>query len=499
MDAGGINGELGPDPGFDPMTPSHPRRHPPLFVPRPIVEPEQFAALRPPSYAGPASNFLGGALGFQGSNIGINGAAGGGLNLGNYGGALGVGGAGGYGGQQYLGGASGFGGGAPVVPTNRYARPSMATLLQQQASLVQDEAPTIDPSLPAYEKYKRRLLDQRGKKETAESPLRVTSEVTEIPLGEPARYTLSQTLKIPRLKSALVPFVNETITAKPISVYSPDIHETRALQAYRIKNTTGKSWVAGPISVGRADGYAGDARLTDWPVDEERIVAFALDSGCECQRSMKDEPEETVGVKIDHGQLEVTQRMRAHTQYNFRHHGGPDRALWVEHQAEAHWKVVQPAKADERTKDRFRFKVELTAGKTSSLEVVLERKVPVRYEVSKADDATLKALAFLTVTPAAVKQAIGEVLAVRERLHQTGVRLAEARAALADAGEEQARVRTNLERVPNGSSNQKDLLEKLSRYETAIDAARQKIVAATNEEKAIKEELRAKTGGLTAS
>src|SRR5207245_298376 len=81
--------------------------YPPLYVPRPIVEPERFASLRPPMYNGALTNEraagmnFGGGFGMGGNNLGAGGSPFtqftgiGGLGVGGFGaggGNLGVGG-----------------------------------------------------------------------------------------------------------------------------------------------------------------------------------------------------------------------------------------------------------------------------------------------------------------------------------------------------------------------------------------------------------------------
>ena len=53
--------------------------YPPLFIPRPTVEPELFASLRPPTYAGPLTSNPIGQFGFQGSGQFGGGFGGGGM------------------------------------------------------------------------------------------------------------------------------------------------------------------------------------------------------------------------------------------------------------------------------------------------------------------------------------------------------------------------------------------------------------------------------------
>lgn len=467
--------------------------YPPLFVPRPIIEPAQFAALRPPTYSGPMQNNLGFGGGMQGGAFGFSG---GGLqnNLGFAGGAYrnnsgGI--SGGASMNQFgggLGGGGGVGGGGGGTPNHRYLQANSAASPMPQ-----------DDDLPlTFDRYKKRLRERKEKSDTSNEPINAALEIAEDPVGEPARYAVPGTVSIPRTQSALVPFLNQPMAASVVSVYSPDVHDTRALHALRIKNNTGHPLAGGPVTVARADGYAGDARLTEWPADEERFVAFAIDLGCECRRVDQVVPTEVTAVRLNRGRIEQTLRHRMHTQYAFRIRGGPDRTVWVERPVANNWKLVKPAVAAERTRDAVRFKVELAAGKTATLEAELELVDNSVTRLADSGNTELRALATLPVIAPNVKQALSDILSLRERITQAGDRISELGTAYTEANDEQARLRKNLERVPAGDALQKQLLEKLSKQETVIETNRQRMAAAQADEKTLKAELQAKSSTLAA-
>jgi hypothetical protein len=450
--------------------------YPPLFVPRPIIEPAQFAALRPPTYGGPMQSNLGFGGGMQGQFGGAFGFAGGTVqnNLGFGGGGAG------FTGGSYRSNASGVGGGIGGSLGGSGGGATNAKAREEDQPLT-------------FDKYKRRLHERKGHSETNEEPIHAAMEIAEDPVGEPARYVVPGTVSIPSMKSALVPFFSEPVVATSVSVFSPAVHLSRALQAFRVKNNTGHPLSAGPVTVARADGYAGDARFTDWPADEERFVAFAVDLGCECRRVDHAYPPEITAVKLERGRIEEKRQRRMKTEYGFRHRGGPDRTVWIEHPIGSQWKLIKPAKADERTRDGLRFKVELTKGNTTKLDVELELAEATTTNLANISDTNLRELAGLPVTAPAIKQTINETLGLRDRIAQTNDRLAELRLAYKEADDEQARLRKNLERIPDRDAVQRQLLEKLAKQEAIIDENRRLSTVAQADLKTLKAALQSKT------
>src|SRR5438132_4596185 len=125
--------------------------YPPLYVPRPTVEPERFASLRPPTYNGALTNekIVAGMMGFGGGNIG-------------FGGGIGGGGLGGFGQQGWngqfgnLGGQLGMQGNnfAAGLNFNRYQNNTANTInpmLQQQLANGQNAPNVTSQSTPTQQ------------------------------------------------------------------------------------------------------------------------------------------------------------------------------------------------------------------------------------------------------------------------------------------------------------------------------------------------------------
>jgi hypothetical protein len=246
--------------------------YPPLFVPRPTVEPETYASLRPPSYDGALNrskieemraangnpgagnpgnesplNAFGnsGALGGMTGNVGFQGAGGlgggglGAFGVGGFGGALGIGGIGGLpsgvGGGGALGGQLGFGG-----QMNRgFNRSQRGGNLAPMPGGVSDASEETKDDTPrnggrnrlTYEQFQARRRQQgqairdeakaAGEKTTSIDPHgKLASEASSSDLGGHVRYVIEDRISLPRQKSALLPLLDKQIEATRVCIFS---------------------------------------------------------------------------------------------------------------------------------------------------------------------------------------------------------------------------------------------------------------------------------------
>jgi hypothetical protein len=361
----------------------------PLYVPRPIVEPEQFASLRPQLYSGP---IVGGQMNLGGNNIGFNqggnapvaGMGGlGGLGLaGGLGGGgginLGVGG-GGQTGMQGNGGQNlGVGGGQFG---NRYknfdqvGRPGFPG--QNRGD---DDDPNVKPNdrLTFQEWQKRQKEKGEAKKDAKNIGSALTrldptegaaTQATVEQNGNSYRYVLDEKISLPRQKSALLPILNQNIEGEQVSIYNEAVQHKFPLLGLRFKNSTGNALTQGPITVYEDGSYAGDSRIRDLQPKEEGLLSYAIDQGVEVKTVSKSYPDLTrVKLRPAKDKLFVAFTTRDCKTYLFTNRSDHDRKVLVEHPQRNDWKLETP-KPVQRTRDPYRFEVNVPAGKTAWLDV----------------------------------------------------------------------------------------------------------------------------------
>jgi hypothetical protein len=377
--------------------------YPPLFIPRPTVEPALFASLRPPTYGGPITNAainvpgfgLQGGAGFGGGgNFNLAVANGmptgqnpmmtqqGLINLGNLAGQFG---------QQ--GGQSGLQGGQMGINSfNRYQNNSVFfdnngrlnydQMKEQRAARANNDAQQKDGKA-------KQLAQELGSALTSVDPDLIERARAADELGQPARYTIDQKVSLPRQQSVMLPILDEEIDAAKVSIFNERVHATRPLHGLKMKNKTKQALMSGPVTVYEGDQpYSGDARMLDLQPNEERYLSYALDTGVEIKPFDVVRPGPEMTARMENGQLSVQYKLRHTRTYVIVNRSPEARKVVVEQPIRAGWKLVLPEKPAEMTTDLYRFDVDVKAGETVKYEVSEELPRIDPFAVTKQADWT---------------------------------------------------------------------------------------------------------------
>jgi hypothetical protein len=394
----------------------------PLYVPRPMVEPELFASLRPQSYSGNLDEKTANRFSMLSPVA-----------------------------PQAPGAAGGRGAG-------RAEAAKAGTMARQQArEVLSAEALAVDKE--------KDLNFRQG----------VASAAIATELGEYFQYQLEQPVSLPRQKSALLPIVNGPVEAAKVSIYNDAVHTKYPLLGLRFKNTTGLHLMQGPLTVFDNNSYAGDARVGDLQPNETRLVSYAVDLGTEVAPEHKDQRDDLVAVKIYKGILQSTNKQRQTKLYTVKNRSEHARLVLIEHPYRSDWHLVKPDKAGERTRDVYRFEVKIDPGETAKQEVVEEHTRVSQIVLSNSADDTVRVFLRANVISPKVKAALEEALSRKAKLAQTQREIQQEEKALQVIEKDQARMRDNMARVPPTSEAYKRYLQKFDVQETEIEKGRERI------------------------
>ena len=371
----------------------------PLFVPRPLVEPDLFASLRPPMYQGglnpavamgamgmgPAMGNLGAQnLGFAG---GFNGAAQnqgfgggftsfGGQNQGFGGGFNGFGGnqfgnqgfqggfniGGNLGGQFGLqGGFQGYGAYLPRVRPDMRAFYGQRLSYQDYLDRIRGNPPTEPTSAERPQTVKDPLDKNAGALAAADGAL-----------GDMFEYTIDEPITVPKQKSAMVPLVNEAVEGSRVSIFNANTLTKHPLLGLKFVNKTKLHLAQGPVAVYDNGTFAGDARLPDIKPGETRLVSYAIDLGTEVVTRPEALKSTLLAVSLAGDKVTLRSNLRRTTTYLIRNRNPQDRTVIIEHPQSSAWKLIAPTKPDDQTRSYYRFDVPVKAGALATLDVTEE-------------------------------------------------------------------------------------------------------------------------------
>ncbi|MCI0376607.1 MAG: DUF4139 domain-containing protein, partial [Gemmataceae bacterium] len=393
----------------------------PLYIPRPFVEPEMFASLRPPVYSGamgpddqapgkradaklppgmqmpPMGGF--GQMGAGAPPLPIS--QGGPADImrgawqGGFGGQVGgfgyfPGQYGQFGGQQGLFGGGQFGQQGGI---NRY-QDRTQEILNYQQNFLQNRL--------TYEE----LQDRRQKQQAAGEQAKkvgsmvaglnfkegIQSVATAEEIGDYYQYIIDQKINLARQKSAMLPILDQTIDGAKVSIYNESTHTKYPLLGLKLKNTSGQPLTQGPITVYDNTTYAGDTRILDLQPNEERLLSYALDQSTEVKTDTKASPSPDMNFKIDSAQLTAKYKLRQTKTYTVKNRSTHNRTVILEHPIRTDWKLIDPAKPIEKSRDVYRFSLAVAAGKTESFDVVEEQARLDSFGLTKVGDVPLYAV-----------------------------------------------------------------------------------------------------------
>jgi hypothetical protein len=391
----------------------------PLYVTRPVVEPELFASLRPVAYSGGLD---------RKQSMPMDGAPG------------------------FRAGGGGFGGGYPA--------PALAT-------------PPALPSVLSAEEVANSAKARRGEWLEREKALHLQegaqSMATASKLGDFFQYSVDKPVSLPRQKSAMLPIVNKDVEGTRVSIYNEQTQAKFSLLGLKFKNTSGLHLMQGPITVFEGANYAGDARILDLQPKEERLISYAVDLGTEVNPVPSSDNGRITKVKAVKGLLHNETKIRETKTYTIVNRNEQERLVLLEHPVRNEFKLVDTDKPAETASDFYRFEIKVPAGKTETQKVTEERVVFSSVQLGNTDDNQLRFFINQTVSSQKVKDGLNQALKLKWEFEKTRRQIQEQERQLKVITDDQVRLRANLKEMPSTAAAYKRYLDKFDQQETQIE------------------------------
>lgn len=293
--------------------------------------------------------------------------------------------------------------------------------------------------------------------------------------GELFEYAIREPVSIERQKSAMLPILSQGVEGRKVSIYNPAVQPKHPLNGFRLKNTSPLHLMQGPITVFDGGAYAGDARVEDLAPGQERLISYALDLKTECEAVPRGGRQDLVTIKLRKGTLIATRKAVEAIDYAVRNRDREAKVVLVEHPFRPDWKLTEPAQAAERSRDMYRFPVEVAAGAAMILAVREERQFD---EAVAMTDLSPDAIALYLRAPEVsdkVKEALRKVVELRDRVSQTAAERGRREQRVSEIGQEQSRIRENMGKLAENSELYNRYVKMLDRQETELDDLRREI------------------------
>ena len=239
----------------------------------------------------------------------------------------------------------------------------------------------------------------------------------------------------------------------------------------KLTNTSGLHLMQGPITVFEGSTYAGDARINDLPPNDDRLISYAVDLGTEVEVKSHRPADRLTAVRIEHGIIIRTDRIREEKTYTATNRNGQERTLWIEHPYRADFELVSRDKPIERTSDNYRFEIKLPAKAKSSVSqtIVEERDIGTQISINNTDDGSIRFFINNTISSEGVKDALKKALELKTKLNGYRQELNTVNEQLRVITEDQTRLRANLREMPTTAAAYKRYIDKFDKQETEIE------------------------------
>ncbi|MGO9309169.1 MAG: hypothetical protein ACLQDL_09115 [Spirochaetia bacterium] len=356
--------------------------------------------------------------------------------------------------------------------------------MEEQASEPEamDEEAAPAPASPAAKAPAPREMLRRaasGAAATTENDFSVSQGVAAAArggqVGELFQYAIDTPVTLSRQQSAMLPILNQQVSGERYSLFNEGTDPTHPLNAVRLKNASALHLMQGPITVFDGGTYAGDAQITDLAPGAEQLVTYAMDLDTEVQAAPGSSPTSLVAVRISKGIFLYTVKAQQERVYTIKNNGTKSRTVLIEHPYQPDWTLAAPKEALERTRDSYRFAVPVAAGKNAALSVVQTRTLEQSVALSSlGSDQVALYIRNPVVTPA-VKAALQKLAALQQKAADTSSQRAVKEQRVSDIGNDQSRIRANMERLSQSSDLYKRYVKTLSDEEDELAKLRDDI------------------------
>jgi hypothetical protein len=315
-------------------------------------------------------------------------------------------------------------------------------------------------------------------------------------MGELFQYTIAN-VTLARQQSAMLPIITDSIALERVSIYNAGVLAKHPLNGVRLRNTTGKHLLQGPVTVLDGNGYGGDARIDDVPPGQERLISYGIDLDMRVDATRNTQSTAIVTAKINKGVLIVDRRHLSSQDYLADNKGDKDRTLIIEHPVQHGWKLVDTRKPVETTEQVYRFQGTAPAGKVTTLTVKQEIVRAEHMAILPLDLGQLVTYSRTGEIPASVRDALARAIQLRRAVLDTERQLGERSQRISEITSEQTRIRENMKTVAQNAAYYQRLLAKLNEQESNLEKLQEERAALAQKRDAERRALEEYLASLT--
>ncbi len=317
----------------------------------------------------------------------------------------------------------------------------------------------------------------------------VQSAATAGNVGNLFQYAIAMPVTLPRQQSAMLPIVSADVKGEKVSIYNSRVQAKHPLYGLKFTNTTDLYLMQGPITVFDAGVYAGDAKIEDLPPGSQRLISYGLDLDTEVAPRSTGRPEELLSVRLLKGTMIATRKYARSVEYTVRNSGKKAKTVLVEYPIDSNWTLIKPKTPTEKTRNLYRFAVEAKPGVSAKLVIDEERTIRQQVALTNLNQGAIRFYLSAKVVSAKIKAALAEVVKRKHELQQITVERKQCQQRIAAIEKDQSRIRQNMIQLNRNSDVYKRYVKKFSDQETEIENLRNRIVELSKKEAGLQKSL----------
>ncbi|HZO55037.1 MAG TPA: DUF4139 domain-containing protein [Bryobacteraceae bacterium] len=332
--------------------------------------------------------------------------------------------------------AAGVGGFMPPQPKKAMAPPPPAAMAREMVAL--DAA------------------SQR--REFEPSNLNVSTEGREA--GELFEYAFSQPVTVKRGQSAMLPFLQQKVSARKLLIYS-DESSVHPRSAAEITNNTGKTLDGGPLTIYDANTYAGEALMETTKATDKRLISYAVDLGTRITTAFDSSAQTVREIKASRGFLTTRAAVRETKTFTIKNVDAKAKTLIIEHPVRYEYKLIGMTPT-EKTPTAYRFQVALPAAADTKFAIEEERLLQETHSITNLTPDFLGQFVSNRSLSAAARQQLQTVLDKKRELAETRRSEQDSGKQIEELFRDQQRIRENLAAL-NRVTGQQEQVQRYSR------------------------------------
>jgi chaperonin cofactor prefoldin len=308
------------------------------------------------------------------------------------------------------------------------------------------------------------------------SPSSIAAAAEGHEMGELFEYSFSAPVSVRKDESAMLPFLQQTVTARKLLVYSGGGSEFPR-NAAEITNSTGKTLDGGPITVYDGNAYAGEALVETMKAGDKRLISYAIDLGTRVSTATDSSRDFVREIHVSRGVMTSRSTLQETTTYSIRNVDQKPKTLVIEHGIRSGYKLLK-LKPAETTKSAYRFEIKLAGGASEKFPVAEERVFETSVTLTNVTPDYLLSYVRNKALDEAARKQLERISSQKGSIAANDADIRAAEQQLGEVVQDEQRVRENIGSL-NRVSGQQDLVQKyarqLSDQETRIATLRDQI------------------------